>query len=131
MPTTQFQPQCNSAPKEDYDRPTDLQQSTHGSRDRELAFWKQARYRPVFDRARPRLQRRARCARDGAPKKLTYARFARIVDGSDGRTYIAEFTTYGHITIMCGDMKFSKESVFPGDPRYAALVELFTREPGK
>lgn len=25
---------------------------------------------------------------DGAPKKLTFAKLARIVDGSDGRTYI-------------------------------------------
>lgn len=61
-------------------------------------------------------------------KNLTYAKMARIVDGSDGRTYIAELTEYGHITIMRGDMKFSHESVFPRDARYPALFELFARD---
>ena len=64
----------------------------------------------------------------GAAKKLTFARLARIVDGSDGRTYIAELTVYGHISIMRGDMKFQHESVFPGDPRYAAIFELFAQD---
>lgn len=50
---------------------------------------------------------------------------ARIVDGSDGRTYIAEYTVYGHISIMRGDMKFSQESIFPTDARYTEVVELF------
>jgi hypothetical protein len=62
---------------------------------------------------------------DGAPKKLTFAVRARIVDGSDGRTYIAELTQFGHISIMRGDMKFSHEAVFPGDPRYADMKALF------
>ena len=61
----------------------------------------------------------------GAPKKLTYARLARIVDGSDGRTYIAEFTMYGHISIMRGDMKFTQETLFERDPRYSMALELF------
>jgi hypothetical protein len=61
----------------------------------------------------------------GAAKKLTYAKLARIVDGSDGRTYIAEYTMYGHITIMKGDMKFTHETLFPRDERYAAALELF------
>jgi len=65
----------------------------------------------------------------GAPKKLTYARKARIVDGSDGRTYIAELSMmYHHISIMRGDMKFEHETVFDGDPRYPALVALFDGE---
>lgn len=62
---------------------------------------------------------------DGAPKKLTFAKLARIVDGSDGRTYIAEFTAYGHISIMKGDMKYQHETVFEQDPRYGELLELF------
>jgi hypothetical protein len=62
---------------------------------------------------------------DGAPKKLTYAVLARIVDGSDGRTYIAELTSLGHITIMRGDMKYSQEAIFPGDARYPAIRALF------
>lgn len=62
---------------------------------------------------------------DGAAKKLTYAKMARIVDGDDGRTYIAEFTAYGFISIMKGDMKFQQESIFSTDPRYAQALELF------
>ncbi len=61
----------------------------------------------------------------GNPKKLTFSKLARIVDGSDGRTYIAEYSMYGHISIMRGDMQLQQESAFPGNPRYAALVELF------
>ena len=61
----------------------------------------------------------------GAPKKLTYAVKSRIVDGDDGRTYIAELTAYGHITIMRGDMKFNEESIFERDSRYAEMRALF------
>ena len=73
----------------------------------------------------PRKGERAVRTTTGDPKKLTYAKLARIVDGSDGRTYIAEFTMYGHITIMRGDLKCSHETVHPSDPRYAAALELF------
>src|SRR5216683_3013541 len=48
----------------------------------------------------------------GAAKRLTFARKMRIVDGDDGRTYIATLTAYGHITIHRGDMKFHHESIF-------------------
>ncbi len=61
----------------------------------------------------------------GSPKKLTFAKMARIVDGDDGRTYIAEFTEYGHISIMRGDMKFEQETIFPRDSRYSEVLELF------
>ena len=64
----------------------------------------------------------------GAPKKLTYARQARIVDGDDGRTYIAELTEYGHISVMRGDMKYQAETIHPEDPRYAEVLELFARD---
>ena len=67
---------------------------------------------------------------DGAPKKLTYAKLARIVDGDDGRTYIAEYTIYGHISIMRGDMKFQHETVHPTDARYPEIFELFASEGG-
>lgn len=60
----------------------------------------------------------------GAPKMLTYARKARIVDGDDGRTYIAELTLT-HVTIMRGDMKFQEETIFPDDPRWPAMLALF------
>jgi hypothetical protein len=52
----------------------------------------------------------------GAAKKLTFAKMARIVDGSDGLTYIAEFTGYGFISIMRGDMKFQQEAIFSKRP---------------
>lgn len=61
----------------------------------------------------------------GAPKKLTYARKARIVDGDDGRTYIAELSVYGHISIMRGDMKLQHETIHERDPRYAAALAIF------
>jgi hypothetical protein len=49
----------------------------------------------------------------------------RIVDGDDGRTYIAGLSNYGHITIMRGDMKFNEETVFEREPRHAELLALF------
>lgn len=61
----------------------------------------------------------------GAPKKLTYAVRARIVDGSDGRTYIAEMTVYGFVNIMRADMKTQHESIFTDDPRYCDVLALF------
>jgi hypothetical protein len=61
----------------------------------------------------------------GAPKKLTYAKLARIVDGSDGKTYIAEYTIYGSISIMRGDMKHQHEWIHTESPRYNAIRELF------
>jgi hypothetical protein len=78
----------------------------------------------------PRGERAVRWT-DGAPKKLTYAKMVRIVDGSDRRTYIAEFTMYGHITIMRGDMKYSHETIHPTDARYAEAMELFASEVSK
>lgn len=66
--------------------------------------------------------------RPNATKTLTYARKARIVDGDDGRTYLAMLTQHGHISIMRGDMTFSEESIFPTDPRYQAIFALFNDE---
>jgi hypothetical protein len=61
----------------------------------------------------------------GACKKLTYARQMRIVDGDDGRTYIAALSNYGHVTIWRGDMKFNEETVHEGDARFPELCALF------
>lgn len=76
----------------------------------------------------PKRGERAVRTTTGDPKKLTYAKMARIVDGSDGRTYIAEFTIYGHVTIMRGDMKYSHETIHPTEPRYPEVLELFASE---
>ncbi len=76
----------------------------------------------------PKRGERATRTTDGAAKKLTYSKLARIVDGDDGRTYIAEFTMYGFISIMKGDMKFQHETIHTSDPRYPEALELFARE---
>lgn len=75
----------------------------------------------------PRGQRAVRVT-TGAPKKLTFARKMRIVDGDDGRTYIATLSSYGHITIFQGNMQYNEESVFEDNPRYAELRALFDGE---
>lgn len=61
----------------------------------------------------------------GAPKKLTYAKRARIVDGSDGKTYIAEDTGYGFYSIRRGDMKYEEESIHEKDSRFESVKALF------
>lgn len=61
----------------------------------------------------------------GKPVALTYALKARIVDGDDGRTYIAELTRYGFVSIMRGDMKIQEESIHPDNPRFAEVRALF------
>jgi hypothetical protein len=78
--------------------------------------------------ADPKRGERAVRVTTGAPKKLTFARKMRIVDGDDGRTYIAKLSGYGHITIMHGNFKYDAETVFDG-PRYAELAALFVDEP--
>src|SRR5258708_6486102 len=76
----------------------------------------------------PKRGERAVRVTTGAPKKLTYASKMRIVDGDDGRTYIAALTGYGHITIWRGDMKYNEETVFEREPRHAELLALFDCE---
>lgn len=72
----------------------------------------------------PRGERAVRTT-TGEPKKLTFSKMQRIVDGSDGRTYIAEYSQYGHISVMRGDMKYNHETIHAWDPRYAMALELF------
>jgi hypothetical protein len=62
----------------------------------------------------------------GAPKKLTYGRAARVVDGDDGRTYVAVWAAHHeHITIYRGDFKYAEETIFSSDPGYVAVRKLF------
>ncbi len=63
------------------------------------------------------------------PKKTTYAVKARIVDGEDGKTYIANLTQYGHISFMESNLQYSAESVHPEQPGYADALELFMEHP--
>lgn len=60
-----------------------------------------------------------------APKVLTFAYKARIVDGDDGRTYIAELTRYGFISIRKGDMKFEHEAIHEDNFNYQETLALF------
>ena len=64
--------------------------------------------------------------RINTPKKRTYAKQVRIVDGSDGRTYIAEFSNWGHITIVESNLKYGEETIHPQDDRFQKLLKLFT-----
>lgn len=64
----------------------------------------------------------------GQPVKLTFARRMRIVDGDDGRTYIARDHGDGMVSIFRGDMKYEHEgasSIGRLSDRYAELMELF------
>lgn len=64
--------------------------------------------------------------RENKPKTTTYAHKVRIVDGDDGRTYIAKLTIYGHISIMESNLQYQKESIHPEDgERYKELLALF------
>jgi hypothetical protein len=60
----------------------------------------------------------------GKPKALPYASRVRIVDGDDGRIYIAEQSVF-MISIMRGTMDYAHEVVFEGQPRFAELAALF------
>jgi hypothetical protein len=65
----------------------------------------------------------------GAPKKLTYARKARIVDGDDGRVYILELSPFSrHITVMRGTMDYNHEVIYERDDRYEDIRKLFGEE---
>jgi hypothetical protein len=62
----------------------------------------------------------------GKRKKLTYGRAARVVDGDDGRTYVAvQAAHFGFITIFRGDFKYAAETIFPDDSRYTAVRKPF------
>lgn len=73
----------------------------------------------------PKRGERAVRTTTGKPKVLTFAVKARIVDGDDGRTYIAELDIYGAISIMRGDMKYQHEYYGNGNPRHAEILSLF------
>jgi len=72
-------------------------------------------------------KRGERCVRTttGKAKLGVYCNKARIVDGSDGRTYIARLYGNDMVSIMRGDMKFEQETVFDRDERFPALLALF------
>jgi hypothetical protein len=80
----------------------------------------------IFEIEQNKKGERATRKTTGAIKKLTYAVKTRIVDGDDGRTYIAELSMYGNIVIMNGDMKYMKESFNSKDEKYQELLTMFS-----
>jgi hypothetical protein len=74
-----------------------------------------------FDIEQSKRGERALRQTTGATKMLTYAKMARIVDGSDGRTYIANLTEFGHISIMRGGRRI-------GNPRQYMTPEQLKAE---
>tara|TARA_R110002020_G_scaffold47893_1_gene136762 strand:- start:120 stop:560 length:441 start_codon:yes stop_codon:yes gene_type:complete len=64
------------------------------------------------------------------PKTLTYATKVCIVDGSDGKTYILEWSvSFRFITVMQSNMKYQQEVVHQqqdnkDNPRYKELLDL-------
>ena len=73
----------------------------------------------------PKRGERAVRVTTGAPVKITFARRMRIVDGDDGRTYIARDHGHGMVSIFRGDMKSEEETAHMPAPRYDELMRLF------
>jgi protein involved in polysaccharide export with SLBB domain len=76
----------------------------------------------------PRRGERAVRTTTGAPKKLTYAKKVRIVDGDDGRVYILELQPLsGFIHVMRGTMDYTYENISQRESpaRHAYLMKLF------
>ena len=63
--------------------------------------------------------------RANKPKKTTYSLKARIVDGSDGKIYIAELSEYGFITIMQSNLQFQQEVFHPENEKFQDIIVLF------
>ena len=61
----------------------------------------------------------------GATKKCTFARKVRIVDGNDGRTYIAELTDFGFVSVRQGNL-LQQETIFENNPRHPEMLALFS-----
>jgi hypothetical protein len=61
----------------------------------------------------------------GKARKMTFSTKQRIVDGDDGKTYIASWHEHGSIIIFDGLLKYSLEHAMRGNPRYAELLPLF------
>jgi len=60
------------------------------------------------------------------PKYTTYARACRIVEGSDGHTYILQALNPYGFHVYQWNLQFTQEYIREDDPRYASLVALFS-----
>jgi len=63
--------------------------------------------------------------RDNKPKKTTFSPAVRIVDGSDGKTYLIQKSGYSMVIYVKKSDFFDFESIHPEDERYAATLALF------
>ena len=63
----------------------------------------------------------------GKPKTLTFAHQVRIVDGDDGRIYLAHNQGWA-VMIMRGTMDVQHELIPQSDPRFADVMALFQAE---
>jgi hypothetical protein len=82
----------------------------------------------TIERHPQRGERAIRETTTGAPKKMAYAKQMRIVDGDDGRTYVA-WLRGSYIEIRCGDMRY-KEINWAENPRYSMALALFGNSHG-
>jgi len=65
-----------------------------------------------------------RTSRECKPKFGTYSTLVRIVDGSDGKTYIANYSAlYGFISIEQSNLKYSQETINKDDKRFDKLLK--------
>jgi len=58
----------------------------------------------------------------------TYARRCRIVDGSDGHTYIVQALDPYGFHVFQWNLQFTQEYIRENDSRYGALVALFSED---
>lgn len=60
----------------------------------------------------------------GKIKYSTYNKAMRLVDGSDGKTHMMGWTSYGFISVMSCDMKHSDFGVFQDDENFAEYKSM-------
>lgn len=63
--------------------------------------------------------------RENKAKKTTFAPAVRIVDGSDGKTYLIQKSGYGSSLYVKKSDFFDYESIYESDERYTATMALF------
>lgn len=59
----------------------------------------------------------------GKPKATTYYLRVCLCDGSDGKTHILGFSSYGFLSVMSCDMKLQDFSIWDKDPHFEEYKE--------
>jgi len=68
-----------------------------------------------------------RTGRTCKAKYSTYSRACRIVDGSDGHTYILQALAPYGFHVFQWNLQFTREYIRQDDSRYSSLVALFSK----